>query len=109
MLVELEQVLVRVGESRVILGLEPPGQCAAQAGDPVELLRRPIAHSPQLAVEGVDALQHGPFVGCRQIVRARRGEHRVQALGDAFALLEPHAHLRVELAESASIPGRIGS
>jgi hypothetical protein len=100
--VSLELVQVHVGLRQPLVVFRPQavGQRAVEARDALAQRER---LRPRVALEllaqrgqppGVDAL-----VGRGQVLRPRRRQHRVQALGHVPALLEPQPHLRVDFAE----------
>ena len=53
----------------------------------------------ELLLDECDAFAGDPLLRGRQIIRPRRGQHRLQALGEVLALLEAQADPRIQLPE----------
>ena len=91
---------VRRGQPLVVLGFQPPRERAAQAGRALPKRERFGAVGvAELLLDERDALAGDPLVRGRQIIRPRRGQHRLQALAEVLALLEAQAHPRIQLPE----------
>src|SRR5262249_37833385 len=73
----------------LIRGFQPPCERATQAGRAFpERDRFGTVRATELLLDECDAFAGDPLLRGRQIIRPRRGQHRLQALGEVFALLE---------------------
>ena len=88
------------GQPLVVLGFQPPCERAAQAGRALPKRERfGAVRVAELLLDERDALAGNPLLRGRQIIRPRRGQHRLQALAEVLALLEAQAHPRIQLPE----------
>src|SRR5262249_40276550 len=96
--IQVMDVLKCRGQPLGVLGFQPPREYTAEAGRAMPKRERfGTLRAAELLFDECDALARDPLVRGCQVIRPRRGKHGVQALVEVLALLESHAHPRIQL------------
>src|SRR5262249_55649463 len=98
--VQFIQVRMRVGESLLVLGFLAPSERAAQARRALPKREKlTVVRISKLLLDESDTLTGNALLRGRQIIWARRSQHRLQTLAEVLALFESQANPGIQLLE----------